>query len=316
MVRITIGFDEDTLKPVRKILGYYPKRSDAITALAKFNEDPYDLSGHAYTLAEVYKLWSDQYFQNISDSAKRNHVAAFKSWLPLHDMAIKEIKLIHWQKAINESGKSVSGKMRMKNLASLLCEYAIRHEIIEKDYSSYIDLGGQVKVENPHKPFTNEEIEQLWANVGAVAYIDTILILIYTGLRAGELLSIRKENVYLEEKYMIGGSKTKAGKNRIIPINEKILPLIQTRYETSDEFLIEPVVSYNIFSNRFSSVMEQLGMNHRTHDGRHTFASLMDTAGANDKAIKTIMGHSGGDITSKVYIHKSLPELLENVNLI
>ena len=107
MVRITIGFDEDTLKPVRKILGYYPKRSDAITALAKFNEDPYDLSGHAYTLAEVYKLWSDQYFQNISDSAKRNHVAAFKSWLPLHDMAIKEIKLIHWQKAINESGKSV-----------------------------------------------------------------------------------------------------------------------------------------------------------------------------------------------------------------
>ena len=316
MVRVAIGFDEDTLKPVRKILGYYPKRADAITALAKYNENPYDLSGHNYTFAEVYKLWSDQYFQTISDSAKRNHAAAYKSWSPLHDMVVKDIKLIHWQKAMNESGKSFNAKQRMKNLASLLCEYSIRHEIIEKDYSNYIDLGGQLKVENPHKPFTNKEIEKLWANVGTIAYIDTILILIYTGLRAGELLSIRKENVHLEEKYMIGGSKTNAGKNRIIPINEKILPFIQTRYQTSDKFLIEPVISYSIYANRFSSIMEQLGMNHRTHDGRHTFASLMDTAGANDKAIKTIMGHSGGDITIKVYIHKFLPELLENVNLI
>lgn len=316
MVRITIGLDEDTLKPVRKVLGYYPKRADAIAALAKYNEDPYDLSQHAYTFAEVYQMWSAQYFPGVAASTKGTHAAAFKAWAPLHDMAMKDIKLLHYQKALNESEKSPNVKQRMKNLASILSEYAIRHEIIEKDYSRYIEPGGQAEVKRPHQPFTGEEIQTLWDNVGTVAYVDAALILIYTGMRVGELLAMRKENVHLDEKYMIGGSKTAAGKNRIIPLNEKILPLIRTRYQTANDFLIEPAVSYNTFSRQFHLTMKRLGMDHRSHDGRHTFASLMDTAGANEKAIKTIMGHSGGDLTSKVYIHKSLPELLENVNLI
>ena len=220
MVRITIGLDEDTLKPVRKVLGYYPKRADAIAALAKYNEDPYDLSQHAYTFAEVYQMWSAQYFPGVAASTKGTHAAAFKAWAPLHDMAMKDIKLLHYQKALNESEKSPNVKQRMKNLASILSEYAIRHEIIEKDYSRYIEPGGQAEVKRPHQPFTGEEIQTLWDNVGTVAYVDAALILIYTGMRVGELLAMRKENVHLDEKYMIGGSKTAAGKNRIIPLNE------------------------------------------------------------------------------------------------
>ena len=55
--------------------------------------------------------------------------------------------------------------------------------------------------------------------------------MIYTGLRPTELLEILTENVHLEEKYMIGGIKTDAGKDRIIPLNDKIIPLIKNRYE-------------------------------------------------------------------------------------
>ena len=39
---------------------------------------------------------------------------------------------------------------------------------------------------------------------------DIILIMIYTGLRPTELLEIQTENVHLNEKYMVGGMKTKA----------------------------------------------------------------------------------------------------------
>ena len=43
--------------------------------------------------------------------------------------------------------------------------------------------------------------------------------MIYTGMRIGELFGLRTENVH--ETYVIGGEKTKAGRNRIIPIRSE-----------------------------------------------------------------------------------------------
>ena len=55
---------------------------------------------------------------------------------------------------------------------------------------------------------------------------------------------------------------------------------------------------------------------HLPHDGRHTFASLMDTAGANKLAIKKIMGHASQDITDSVYTHKTEDELLKCIDML
>ena len=63
--------------------------------------------------------------------------------------------------------------------------------------------------------------------------------------------------------------------------------------------------------------MGKLKIKHLPHDGRHTFASLMDNAGANDVCIKLIMRHSmKGDITKGTYTHKTIKELLAEVNKI
>ena len=45
-------------------------------------------------------------------------------------------------------------------------------------------------------------------------------------------------NVHLDERYLIGGKKTDAGKNRVIPINKKILPFIKARYNPENKYLI------------------------------------------------------------------------------
>lgn len=316
MVRITVGVDEDTGDLVRKVLGYYPRRSDALSALAEYNKNPYDLSAHVYTFAEVYGLWSEQHFKGLSDSAIGLHKSAYKACSPLYELPFKDIKLLHLQQMMDSSGKSVNMKQRIKNLIGMMYTYAIRHEIVSKDYSTYIEIGKPAKVQKPHQPFTAEEIAILWQSVGKLPFVDTVLILIYTGMRAGELLGMQAANVHLDDQYMIGGSKTEAGKNRIIPICDKLLPLVQTRMQTAEQYLIEPGMTYDAYLPHFNRLMRELGFAHRTHDGRHTFASLMDTAGVNNKCIKTIMGHTGGDLTSRVYIHKSLPELLEGVNRI
>lgn len=151
----------------------------------------------------------------------------------------------------------------------------------------------------------------------------TILIMIYSGLRIGELLDLRIKNIHLKDRYMIGGNKTKAGKNRIIPISKKTEPFIKKYYETNKdkEFLIinsfgRQMQYSNYRREKFDNIMEKFRMDHRPHDTRHTFASLMDSAGANKLCIKRIMGHSSPDITDNVYTHKTIQELIEAIDLI
>ena len=73
---------------------------------------------------------------------------------------------------------------------------------------------------------------------------------------------------------------------------------------------------YTYYQSHFKRVMEQLQLDHKPHDCRHTFATLMDNAGANKVATQRIMGHASKDITDKVYTHKDIDELLKAIDMI
>ena len=70
------------------------------------------------------------------------------------------------------------------------------------------------------------------------------------------------------------------------------------------------------YRDNFLKTMEQLEMDHKPHDCRHTFATLMDNVGANKLSIKRIMGHASKDITDKVYTHKDTEELKKAIDLL
>jgi len=101
-------------------------------------------------------------------------------------------------------------------------------------------------------------------------------------MRPSELLGIKIENINLDERYMVGGVKTKAGKNRIIPIHSKILPFVKHLYSDKKTYLVEysenKPMSRSKFIYEFEKTMKCLNMNHLPHDGRHTFASMANKA--------------------------------------
>ena len=90
--------------------------------------------------------------------------------------------------------------------------------------------------EKMHKPFTEDEIKMLWQKKD-ILYIDIILILIYTGLRASEFLNIENKNINFDEQYVICGMKTAAGKNRVVPIHDAILPFFKRYYRKGNKYL-------------------------------------------------------------------------------
>ena len=147
-----------------------------------------------------------------------------------------------------------------------------------------------------------------------------MLILLYTGMRVGEMLHLQKSDVNLRQGYIrITRSKTVSG-IRTIPIHHRIAPLVANRMQSSGDYLITNTgkpYDYNRYCLLWRAVMHSIKADgHTTHDCRHTVATLLDNAGANETAKRRILGHAGGDVTERVYTHKGLRQLRKCIELL
>lgn len=317
--RKTVGWD-DNGKQIFKFIGYYEKRQDALAALADFNTNPYDFEVSSITFGEVFEQWNKVKYEKVSKSAINGYNAAFETSSKLHNMKFVEIKTMHLQSVIDSCGKGYGTLRKIKSLYNQLFKYAMENDIVSKDYSDYVDIGKNTEGSS-RSPFTAGEIKRLFEVEPTIEFVDTILIMIYTGLRVGELLLIKSSDVDLENKTIKGGIKTDAGKDRIVPINHKILDMVAKRTHNGYEYLItnfknEKMLYDNYYREKFAPIMEQLNMKHKPHDCRHTFATLMNNADANPTAIKKLIGHNSFTTTEKIYTHKDIEELRKAIELI
>ena len=313
IVRITTGFDING-RQIMKVLGYYHTQAEAIKALANYNDNPYDINLNDITLKEIL----DRFMENKKGEVEKSSLKSYRVWYnylrPLYSKRMKDIRTFELQNFINSLSHLSTGSLKLvKSFIRMLFKDAMEMDIISKDYSEYIKLPKYKKVIE-RKIFTEEEIALLWDNIKIMEYADTILILIYTGMRINELLKLEKKNVNLENNTIIGGSKTDAGKNRIIPIHPKILPLIIKRMGNKTDYLIpnrtgRNYYEYNNFrQNEFVKIMEQLGMEHTIHDTRHTFATMISDVSDNENAITGIIGHTNINMTKK-YTHTNIEKM-------
>ena len=342
-VRVTVKeYDVDTeqIETVTKQLGYYPTRVEAEKALADYLCNPYDLNKKQMTFIELYKLWTEDYFPRLnSESSTRTVESAFNYCSYLYDKPIRSIKIPEIEKCINEAstvekrgknkGKvkqaSAGTKMRIKSMLNLMFEFASARDLIVKNYAKMFELNPQIADEcEANKKeiniFTDEEVSTLWSNLYKVEFVDMILIGIYSGWRPKELSMLKLESIDLEVGTMIGGLKTNAGKNRVVPIHSAIYPLVKARYEEAvemgSEYLFNDFfgqrgtyMTYDKYRRRFQKVMDRFGMKHRPHEARHTFISLADRYKMDFYTCKRLVGHIIVDITKSVYTHEDIEDI-------
>lgn len=315
VARKTIGF-KDNGQQIYKIIGYYAKHQEAIDALSFYNKNPYDIDTVSITFSEVFEKYFEQKQETISLKNQQDYRNSFNVYKKIHNKAFKDIKTAELQDIMNSCGKAYPTRRKIKVMLNQVYAYAIANDIIGKDYAKFVDIGKPDEAKTIRKPFTEKEIKILWESIDKLSNIDTILIMIYSGWRIGELLTLKNCDINLNEKTMTGGIKTDAGKNRLVPIHEKIFPIIEKRYNAEKEYLIDGPIPYATYLDDWDINMGQLKMSHKPHDCRHTFATLADNAGANKLAIKRIMGHASKDITDKVYTHKDIEELRKAIDLL
>lgn len=316
--------EKQTSYPIYHFIGYYPTRQEALTALADYNKDPYDLHHDTITFKEVYDKWSDIHFAKVKDT--NGYEAAYKLCTKILHMKFVDIKLAHLQNVVDESGKNTPTLKNLKILFGLMWDYAVMHEIVPKDKRDMIKYVDISKPGNPNaynrEPFKKKEIEMLWKAKDSNIYMNVVLILIYTGLRIGELLDLKKEDVHLEERWFyVREAKTDSG-IREVPIAEKIVPFFEYWMKRDCEYLIctpnnEHFLYRNYYDSYWTPLMTSLSFDkHRPHDTRHTCVSLLTTAGVDERIIKKIVGHKGQGVTETVYTHLELPIKLEAINKI
>lgn len=310
-IRVTVGWDRKTGKQIFKYHSYHASITEAKAALREYLVNPFDLNTKNVTFSELYNQWEQT--ANLSPTTISGYRSAFNQCFGLHKRKIREVKIPELEFAMEQLKPSM--QPNFKNIMLHVYKQAIKNDVMEKNLAEFL-VPAKKEDKRDRVPFSVEQIEKIKSFDHR--YNDITLILLYTGMRISELLKMELEDVNLEGRYMVGGVKTRAGKNRIIPIHDDIYELVENLYNKNKRYLIEncgnPVVYRTFLTVYWRKLQEYLGTDQTPHITRHTFITFADRCGFNKTILKKIVGHATGDVTDEVYNHKSIEELLPEIN--
>lgn len=272
--------------PIYDTIGYYETYNDAYAALLEYNKSPYDIGTHDMTFGEASERWFKD-FTTIpvkgrlpAEPTLRVYQASSRKCDAIANRKIREITTQELQQLM---ATIVPGTQHnFKAYLSNVFKWAIRAGIIQTSPVKYVFR--TAKTDPKRHPFTVEEVREIWKmDPGPIR--DTALILLYTGMRVGELFTISEQT----DRYIVAGEKTVAGKNRMIPIHSKIRSLMENIPPWRD--------SHQIYQ-AFIKVFED----HTPHDCRRAFITRAHECGMDPLVSRKIVGHAGKDIHETAYV--------------
>lgn len=306
----------------RKVIGNYATRKEAIQALLDYQTNPKVIGKDKITLEQVYRNWKNIKYRNISKQTKDNYEASWLKLAEIKDYPISEIRTAELQQIVDNTHQSLSSLKKLKSVATMIWEFAEQDDIVNKNYAKFIVLPKEKPTEKLH--FTEIQLQEVkrLAEKGDIR-AESVLALCYTGFRINEFLSLtipfslitNNENKVIAFR---GGSKTEAGKDRIVPISSKIRPYIDKWIKKDNPYLFAMEDGRKMkpdYYRRylFNPLMDELGYKNLTpHSCRHTFFTLCDRAELTDATTQKIGGHSNLKTTHH-YTHKEMTDLLQAV---
>jgi integrase len=185
------------------------------------------------------------------------------------------------------------------------------------------------------RPLTAEQVRILFRAAKGARLEALYILAVTTGLRQGELLGLKWDDVDLEARTLrvrrtlttakggpqLTAPKTK-GSRRTVKLTQNAVQALRSHLERQlDEIdragslwrengLIfasesgEPLDRRNVTTHRFKPLLERAGLPQiRFHDLRHTCATLLLTKNVNPKIVSEMLGHASIAITLDTYSH-------------
>lgn len=294
----------------RVSVGSYPTKAEAQLAIDEALLTDRAIESRSITVKQAYDVWFATHSKTLTKAGADQYYYSYKYIEHLSAMPLRLIKSDHIQRIIDkmsESGKKRSTCEKVRQLASQLCKWGMKNDIIDRNYAEFITMP---KADAEKKqPFTGEDLERMWScyKIGHDRRLAEILVLCYTGFRINEFLSLKKSDYY--DGCLHGGSKTEKGRDRTVPIPNIIEPLLNQLLDTPYEYIVPTATGKKWdeknYSHRvFKPALAEHGLPPLTpHSTRHTYATLCRKAGIDPKAAQDILGHAKYETTANIYTH-------------
>lgn len=297
----------------KTIVGYYETKTAALEALNRLTGRSLD-ERYNMAFADVFEAWKLEHYKELTKSGQTQYDISFQIFSPLHKKKFRELRTADFQAVIDPHMKKTHSTVsKYKQLITQMSKWAIREELITTNFAAFVKLPENVKKEK--EIFSDTDIEKLEADGSEAAKI--ILMLIYTGMRIGELFSLPLEDYH--ETYVVGGEKTDAGRNRVIPIRPEgrgyfsYFATQATGTLLLSGFTGDKVVA-NFRRRNYYPLLDKLGIDRKSpHATRHTYASRARKAGMPPEILQKILGHADYNTTANIYVHTDLDELIRAV---
>lgn len=222
--------------------------------------------------------------------------------------------------------------------------FCYEKRLCEEKLYEYIDPVRMRKIKAPKEVLTSEEIEELFDYIegqidnnkqllGSSNHYDYLYycwvrnkllvgLLLYTGCRATEAVSLKKSDINIKNNTIV--LLAKGLKYNVVPIHPELLTLLLD-YDQKINQLKNPEILLNIETSEYQFPSRQDGKTHlstrtlhdlmlklsgvlgrhiHAHLFRHTFASYCIAANMDITTLSSLISHSNPSITLSIYTHE------------
>ena len=161
-------------------------------------------------------------------------------------------------------------------------------------------------------------IQQQKEQPGSYCTVNAIFLVLYTGCRVGEILSLKWENIHLSDRYIhLPDTKTGEGAR---PLNQKAIDLISSMTpKEGNPYVFYGKVPGQPMANiktAWVKILQRADIkDFRIHDLRHSFASFALKKGVPLVHVSKLLGHRNIATTMR-YAHLELEQLKESTNIV
>ena len=343
--KITVGRNPDG--SLRRISVYGTTKKELERKVAEIQTDlerGIFLSTETVTFGAVAENWITFFKPLISEKMRLRYKGIIDGHLkPLLEMKVKDLRPMHLQRIINEMAKAGYAQKSMqmvKQTASQVLDHAMQNDLVYRNVFEKLKVPHVESV--PREPITEEQrdlILRTWKGhrMGVPA-----LIMLYCGLRRGELLALLWSDIDLDNRTLsvtkaadmptnattIKKPKTRAG-IRTVPIPNAILPALHWAKNETKSLYVCPnmttggIMSAQAYGQAWRSYMHYLNIQaggkdrsrinpkivamepFTAHQLRHSYATMLYDADVDVKTAQKLLGHADFGVTMKIYTHLS-----------
>ncbi|MEK4267027.1 site-specific integrase [Bacillus sp. FSL W8-0940] len=346
LFKIGVGTDPKTGKRKTTTRRGFKTKKEAAAAAAEFQKEIDNnnlVVRNEITFEDVFKEWWAVHLKTIKDSTQASKVSKFNKHIleKFGKMKIKSITKAYCQKVINRIAEDIDSVQDIKIQANLVFKYALRMDYITTNPMEYVVIPKNEKEflsseEDTRNYWEKDEIKLFLEKVREqLPHQDYVMfyILIFTGMRKGELLALEwkdvdliertiniKQTLFFKDGKEIFQTTKKYHSKRVVSIDDHTAQILKKWRTQQKELLLSNGITSEAkyvlirddmrplrlaYPNDVLNRMIAKNKLHRitVHGLRHSHASVLFEAGASLKEVQARLGHKEIQTTMNIYTH-------------